>query len=338
MGKNNPHLFFEKILYYFAKVREIGVILALVVLMVLFSLSVTNFLTWGYMTTILSYATRIGLIGAGATLLMASREIDLSVGSVFAIVPVTAFVLAEMGLNVWLCVAVSLPIGVLCGILNGAIVLKLNLPSFIATLGTMFLFRSIALILSVGGAKPAPSDPTYRFIFGGGNVFGLNTAFFWWCIIFAITAIVLHKTKFGNWTLAVGGNMEAARSMGVKVERVKMINFIVTSFLAGLCGLLYATSTGTIYAVYGQGMEFQVITAIVLGGTPLSGGAGTALGTVLGSVLLGIVYLGTVSIRWFGGLPIPSAYVFDGVVGILVVVGMFINMFLEKLRRQVQGC
>lgn len=335
-----PPFFF---LRFLARFRESGILLATVVLVAIFWVKIPYFGSLGFWAVILNFTARVGIIGVGMTILFCSQEFDLSVGSVFALVPVIVFVMVQnLGVNVWIAVPIGIAASMLCGVLNGLIRLKLNVNSLITTLGTMYLYQTIALVLSVGGARDAPADPIFRLIFGGQEIpiaerVSINTSGFWLIAVAIVGAIVLHKTRYGNWTLATGGNVLAARAAGINTNRVKMINFVITSTLAGLAGLIFATSVGTVYAVYGAGMELQTIAACVLGGTALGGGVGTILGTIVGGLVLAVINLGVVSVNWFGpSSPIPSAYLFGGAVGALIVFGMGMNEGLDRLRRRIQ--
>lgn len=324
------------LLNFFFKIfgaRASGIILATLIVELAFGYMTPMFYDFGFWTVILSFASRVGIIAAGMTLLMASREFDLSVGSVFALVPVLAFTWARAGLNEWVACVVALGIAILCGLLNGFVVTRMGVNSLIATLATMFLYRTFALVASWGGAVSPPENPTFRYIMGAGDVGfkGFSTAVIWWLGVSAVCLIVLSRTSHGNWTLATGGNEGAARAVGVRARRVKMINFMAASFLAGLSGILFAVVRNTIYAVYGVGMELEIIGATVIGGTPLIGGAGTVLGTVFGSTLLGMVYLGISST--IPMMTIPSAYLYEGAVGALIMGATILNVKMGSLKR-----
>jgi len=332
-GSSHWKRLFPNFLWKLIEVKEIGIILATVVVASSFMALSPAFSTAGFWSVILSLASRIGTIAAGMTLLICSREFDLSVGSVFALVPIIAFVLAEMGVDIWVGVLVGMVASVLCGLLNGFVTVRLGIPSLITTLGTMFFYRTLALVFSIGGAKSPPSDTVYRWIFGVGEIYGVSVVIIWWLAVSVFCVVILEKTRHGNWTLATGGNEAAARAVGVKTARTKILNFVLTSVLAGLAGIIYGTKLNSMYAVYGIGMELQIIGAVVIGGTSLAGGSGTVIGTLVGSTLLGIINLGIVTLVRLPGA-IPSAYLFEGAVGALILLIAVLNVGLDRLRRR----
>jgi len=325
---------FDRVLLGILSVRESGIILAVIVLTVAFTSMNVVFISFGFMMVILSFAARVGIIAAGMTLLMGSREFDLSVGSVFALAPIIAYDLADLGVSIWIGVVLGIALCALCGLFNYYVAVRLRISSLITTLGTMFFFRTIDLVLTSGGARIPPlQEGAFSWIFGNGLVYGVPTAVFWWLGITFACMLLLGKTKHGNWTLAVGGNVDAAKALGVNSDRVKMKNFVLTAVLAGLSGLIYCTRSGAVYAVYGAGLELTVVGAVAIGGTSLLGGSATVLGTAIASILLGMVYLGLITV-----LPsttqVPAMYFYEGGVGVIIIGMSILNMTLDKVRAQ----
>jgi ribose/xylose/arabinose/galactoside ABC-type transport system permease subunit len=318
-------------------IREIGIIVATIVLALAFQALNPIFLTFGFFVIVLAFASRVGIVASGMTLLMGSGEFDLSIGSVFALIPTIAFLLFESGVNIWIALAGAFGASILCGLFNGFIVVRMRIPSFISTLGMMFAYETIALILTAGGSKESPPVASFQWIFGRGEPYHVPVLVIWWLAVTAACYVLLGKTKHGNWSLATGGNREAARAMGVNTGAVKVKNFILTSALAGLAGTLYATRMNAVYAIFGQGLELTVIGAVAIGGTSLFGGSATILGTAIASVLLGMVYLGLVTVLpstvSFGGIAnIPPMYLYEGGAGAIIVIMSLVNVTLDRMR------
>lgn len=273
----------------------------------------------------MGYAARIGVVAAGMTVLMVSGEFDLSIGSVFALTAVTDFYWTAQGMNVWVATAISLTIACLAGLLNGVLVVKMGINSFITTLGTQFLFLSLALVATNGYTVIPPSDPLFQFVMGNGNIFGITDNILWFIAFIILCQLLLSKTRHGNWSMAVGGRATAAAAMGVPVGRVKILNFVLCSFLAGLGGLVTLTRVNSASGNSGLGLELECIAAVVVGGTALYGGSGTVIGSMLGALLLGIIFIGV-------NIAGVTSYWFEGVTGVVLVITAILNQRIYNLR------
>ncbi|WP_240686937.1 ABC transporter permease [Amycolatopsis suaedae] len=222
------------------------------------------------------------------TFVIMTGGIDLSVGSVFAL----GGVLAAWGSQYGPLVAVLLPLGVcgLIGLVQGLVIARGGLPPFIVTLAGLLLGRGVLLLITDEGATTykVPPDSGFREL-AQGSLFGIGYPIWLVVIAFALGALVLHRTSYGSTVLAIGGQEDAADLMGLPVVRTKVITYLVSGLLAGLGGLLIASYTSSGVTVLGVGMELEVISAVVLGGTLLTGGAGTVLGTLVGVLLLQVI-------------------------------------------------
>jgi simple sugar transport system permease protein len=254
-------------------------------------------------------------------------EFDLSVGAVFAFVPLVAVVMVESGINVWISGPVSLGIGALIGFMHGVITVKARIPSFITTLGGLMAWRGGALLLSGGTSHVFKADLSFNRLFGtpmGGWIYVQN---FWFIVILIVLMIILARTRFGNWIYATGGKKEAARALGINTDRVKIICFMICSFLAGLAGLMQSCRLDTVRPNQGDGLEFAGIAAAVIGGTSLFGGEGTLIGSIVGAILTRIIDNGLVMIR-------APAYVFRVYLGAVIIIAVILNTFiLQRARR-----
>ena len=266
----------------------------------------------------------------GFTLLIISGEFDLSVGSVLALSGVLVIFMVNAGLPAPIAVVIMLILGVAIGLLNGLIVVKLGVPSFIVTLAAMLFWRGVILVIT--GALPVSPDHKSAFfeIFSYRFDNGFNTSVLWFVGVAIILALILHRTRFGNWIFATGGNKLAAIEAGVPVNRVKLMLFGLTSGLASLAGIILMSRFGSVEPLSGQLLELRAIAAIVIGGTLLIGGYGSILGTVFGVLLIGIVRTGLV----LAGVP---GTLFEGFLGVLIVIGVIINTMAQRRALGVRG-
>jgi simple sugar transport system permease protein len=296
--------------------KEIGVLISLLLVIIAFSLFSGLFLTSETFGGILTIAAEFGVVALGVTLLMISGEFDLSVGSNFAL---SAMIFATLFvIKGWpdvVSFAVSLLAALLVGLLNGIVTLKLRMPSFIVTLGTLMVWRGVVLLFTGGFPISYLGESSSVFTVLAGRYGDVHLSAFWWILLAAILGIVLERTRYGNWTFATGGKFEAARELGVSVNRVKLVNFAITGLLAGLGGSLQFARLRSTSPSYGEGLELTVIAAAVVGGTSLTGGSGSILGTVLGTFMLAMINVGLV----LGGAPVFWYRTFVGIVILLAV-------------------
>lgn len=307
-------------------VKESGVAIALILIILFFSLTCKPFLTTFNLLNLMRQMSITGIVAIGVTLLMVSGEFDLSVGSVFAVSGVTVALLARnFGINLWFAALAGLSIAAFLGLINGLIVTVTKIPSFLATLGTMMAYRGLALILS-GGWPVADLPPSNFYLITGGKILDIIPTPGIWVVIFCfIFCIVLNHTGYGNQAYATGGNEEAARLSGINTNKVKLINFVLTGIAAGTAALISLGLLQSAVPVQGQGMELEAIAAAVIGGTSLAGGSGTILGTLLGAIIMGMVRNGLVLLG-------ASAYYQNALLGMVLVVAVIINTQFERRR------
>lgn len=306
--------------------REAGVMLALILIMLFFALSTTTFLTTVNLTNVLRQSAVLGIMTMAVTFLIISGEFDLSIGSTFALSAVMGTVMMEHGIPMIVAFLLALVLSATAGALNGLIVTKLKIPSFIATLGTMMIIRSAVLMASARRPRVLADRGLVSCFFGGGQLFGvIPVPIVWLLAVVAISWIVLAKTPFGYKVYATGGNIQAARLSGINTDRVKITNFILTSFAAGLAGLISLCFLRMVAPVQGEGYELEAIAATVIGGTALGGGVGSIFGAFIGSVMLAVIKNGLVLLG-------TSAYLQDGVLGLVILVAVVVNLRLGAAR------
>jgi simple sugar transport system permease protein len=289
---------------------EIGAIIGALAVFVFFSVVADKFLTAPGIATWLDDSATLGIMAVAVALLMIGGEFDLSAGVMTASTAlVTAILAVEVGLNVWLALLLSLVFALGVGALNGWLVVRTGLPSFIVTLGTFLALQGLNLGITrlvtgsvqVSGMRATDGYESAGFVFAstfdvGDTPFQISIV--WWLGVAAVAAWVLTRTRFGNWTFAVGGSAPSARAAGVPVARTKIMLFMTTALAAWLVGSINILRFTTVQANQGIGLEFQFIIAAVIGGCLLTGGFGSAIGAAVGALIFGMARQGIVFANW----------------------------------------
>ncbi len=302
--------------------REASIAIAGIVLVIYFQSTAPAFLSIGNIANLAGYAATTAIIAAGEVMVLICGEVDLSVGQVYALSPFVMYYVHEAGLPFVPAIVVGLLPAAVIGIVNGLVTVVLEIPSFITTLGTLFLINGLTLTIS-GGFPVAPkAGPLVTHIFGGNPI----SQVLWAIAVMLIFQFTLVKTRWGMHTIATGGNLIGAAEVGIKTGFIKIGNFIICSILGGLAGMLDCFRIGSIDPLAG-GTEimFMGIASAVIGGTLLTGGSGTIVGAFLGAVVLGFLKDGFT-------LSGVSAYTFDMILGGAILLTMLINVHLSRLR------
>jgi ribose/xylose/arabinose/galactoside ABC-type transport system permease subunit len=258
----------------------------LIILAVVLSLTSPHFLSSGNIESILRQASFVGIAGAGMTILMVAGDFDLSIGSMLAVCSIAAAsAVPLLGLPGGLLAGVAT--GVVLAIVNGLIVTRLRVPTLVATLGTMYVFLALGFIVS-GGSIKAVTDESYLLL-NFVNVGPLPLSFVIALIVFAVCGAILHLTSFGRLVRAVGTSAPAAIAAGIPVRRVRMVAFVVVGVCVAIAGFLQTAQLSSASPTVGTGFELNVIAAVVLGGTSLSGGRGTLFGSLCGALFFAVL-------------------------------------------------
>lgn len=290
-------------IWHMLVMREyIGVLTATIVLALAIGILHPDFLLPGQLLDILDQATFVAILACGMAFLIAMRELDLSVGSIYGLTSLCAAMLMHAGLNSWISVVAGLFIGVCLGLVNGLLIQLFRLPSIIATLATLSIYRGLVFALSNGNQVigVSLSDPFANFV--GGHLFGIPTNVWVMIVVVALFSAVLYFTPFGYRVRSIGSNPEAAEFSGLPLKRVRLWAFVLMGGLGGLAGMLSLGYFGSSDPNLGTGYELLAIAAAIIGGTPLRGGKATIVGAALGAILLGVVSSGlayfSVPINW----------------------------------------
>lgn len=276
--------------------------------------------------------TAIAAIGVG--MLMISGEFDISIGGTFTLVPfIVAIAFGTLGWALPLALLAGLLVAVAIGLLNGFVTVRLGIPSFIATLGTMFLLRGIVRFVSINPKTNQPDSiaffppEAFKAVLSG-NLFGPIHAQIIWLLVFALAGyLLLNRHRYGNHLFATGGNRDAAMAVGVPVARTKYIAFVICAVTAGFAGLLQATRINQIEPSFTlAGFELKVLAAVVVGGVSLFGGRGAILGIVLGAALLEIVDNLLILLN-------APEVLFKGFLGAITILAVILNTYIGRRRQ-----
>ncbi|HEY4783376.1 MAG TPA: ABC transporter permease [Chthoniobacterales bacterium] len=307
---------------------EFGPFVLLIGEIVAFTMRSPAFLSAGNISNSLAFTPELGMIALGMTLLMISGEFDLSVGSVFGFAPIVMWTFYNAhitSLEVGFLIAMA--IAAVTGFVNGWLVTRLKIPSFLVTLGMLLVVRGIALYITSGFPQRtwAANSPLMAIIVGEFSIgeLRIHTSLLWFILFAIILGYVLTQSKVGNWIQAAGGNPEAARARGVRVSRTKILLFILTAVLSAYAGVTSSIRVSAANPNSGTQYELEVIAMVVIGGTALTGGRGTIIGTVIGVLILRMMRNGIVLI----GVPGLAYNIF---IGAIILGMMALHSWLER--------
>ena len=302
--------------------REASIIVVAIILVVYFQASNQNFLTQDNIRTVSQFAAATAIISAGEVMLLICGEIDLSAGMVFAFAPFIMFFSYQAGLPIWVAIIFGLLASAAVGLFNGLVTVLLKVPSFITTLGTLFLLEGITLTISNGFPALTPNVGAFNQVFGNSPY----SEIIWAIAIVIVMQIVLSFTKWGLHTVATGGNLLGASETGVNVNRIKIGNFMLCSVFGGFAGILEGFRITSIDPLAGgTPIMFAAVAGAVIGGTSLMGGLGTIVGAFLGVLVLSILNDGFTLLG-------VSAFTFDIILGAAILIAMILNVRLQLLR------
>jgi len=335
----------------FLTLREGSIVVVTVLVGVYFAAKGNHFASTANFKTILPYFAPFAILAAGEVFLMINGEIDLSIGGVYLFVPFMFYECNNGGIPLIPSLLIALAIAVVIGLVNAFFTAVVGVNSFITTLGTLFTLEGLGLVISHGEPVDTPGASvttrtidvghvvnghhivlpeqvnrigTFAKIFGGGTYSEL----IWALIIIAVLQVILSRTRWGLYTVAVGSNANGAREAGIKVRRILFRNFTLCSVLAGLVGILEAVRSSSIQPDTAGANEilFEAISAAVIGGTLLAGGSGTVVGALVGALFLGILHDGLV-------LDGVNANYLDLYLGLAIVVAMTITVYVGRVRK-----
>ncbi|MEV6944489.1 ABC transporter permease [Streptomyces sp. NPDC051172] len=314
---------------------EVGVFLGAVAVYVFFLISAPPVRDASSMANILYQSSTLGIVTIPVALLMIGGEFDLSAGvGVITSALTAAMISYQLTMNVWVGVIAALVVSLAIGFFNGWMVVKTGLPSFLVTLGTFLILQGVNLavtklvtgnvatddISNMDGFDQARKVFASSFDIGGVQV---KITVFWWLLFAALATWVLLRTKYGNWTFAVGGNKESARAVGVPVAFTKISLFMLVGFGAWFVGMHQLFTFNTVQSGEGVGIELIYISGAVIGGCLLTGGYGSAIGPVFGAFMFGMVQQGIVYAGW-------NPDWFKAFLGVMLLGAVLINLWVQR--------
>src|SRR3954447_8631808 len=335
----------------FLTLREGSIVVVTILAALYFSVKVDHFFSHANFVTLLPYFAPFAILAVGEVMLMVAGEIDLSIGSGYLFAPFMFYEFNQAGLGRALCLVGALVVCAVVGVINGVVTEIIGVSSFITTLamllglGGLTLISSHAAPVQMPGADVTSKVVQVTHVVNGqkitlpehvnhvgtfANIFGAGTysEFIWALLIVGLVQVVLSATRWGMYTVAVGGNKHGAAEAGVKVRAIVIRNFIMCSVFAGFVGILEANRSGSVTPDTAGAAEtmFRAVSAAVIGGTLLAGGQGTAIGALFGALFLGILRDGLV-------LEGVNADYLDFILGVAILVAMIINVYVGKVRR-----
>lgn len=336
---------------------ELGAITGTVIVFLAFGITAGNsgLFSMAGIANFLQVSAQLGILAAAVALLMIGGEFDLSLGSMIGFASVTiGLCVTQFGLSIPMAVAIAFVIAIIVGALNGILVVRTRLPSFIVTLAGLFILRGLTLAITrtVTGRTQIPyitdgqegsfvvwlfggkfGAPVFAWLAahgviaarpdGSAMVQGLSMSILWWVAVTAFATWLLVKTRFGNWVFAVGGDDRAARNVGVPVDRVKILLFIGTALSATLFAVIQVLEAGSADTLRGTQKEFQAIIAAVIGGCLLTGGYGSAIGAMFGALIFGTVEMGI----FYTGIDTDWFQVF---LGSMLLIAVLVNNYVRR--------
>lgn len=300
--------------------QQYGLMISFILLCLALSILSDRFLTVNNLTNILRQSTINGIISVGMTLIILTRGIDLSVGSILALSAVITADMLQKGMPVYLAIPFGLLVGAGLGLISGWLVTKMKVPPFIATLGVMTFGRGLALTYTQGKSITGLPE-AFRFS-GVGYLGSIPMPIVIALVVFLVAYIALTRTKFGEYIYAIGNNEIAAKLSGISVKKYVASTYVITGALSALAGQILIARLNSAQPVTGIGFEFDAIAAVVVGGTSFEGGEGTITGTLLGVLIIAVINNG------LNLLDVPSFY--QAVVkGIVIALALLVHKALK---------
>lgn len=314
-------------------VKEIGISLALLGLFVLFSILSPYFFTLENLINVLRQVSLLGIIAMGMSLVIVCGEIDLSVGSLYGASAIITGVLLVSKVPLWLSVLLGLGAGTSFGLINGFLITYARIPALIVTLGMMNTARGLALLASGGrvvNLSPrtvaAPDLGVFLFM-GQGKILNFPVMSIFFIVVAIVIYLVFGGTILGFRMRAVGGSKNAARASGIDEKTIKIIAFSIIGFLSAIAGLLNISFLGNVQGTTGQGMELNAIAAVIIGGTTLSGGEGTIIGTVIGVLIIGVLNNGIILLG-------VSPFWQLTIIGVVIIIAVALDIWTRQGKRR----
>lgn len=303
--------------------QELGVLIALICLCVGLSLSTQSFLSVQNLLQVARQASYYGIMAVGMVYVITMGDIDLSVGSILTLTNVTMAMALRANLPVPIALLIGLATGALCGFLNGTLAIALRIPMIIVTLGTLSVYRGVALLLCQSAPISQFSKDNWFFNTGGGNILGIPSSVVLMVWIGLIFWIILKRTAFGRHIEAIGGNPVSARLSGLPINRYRVAVMTLNGTIAALAGIMALAFLQSADPTTGVGFELWVIASVIIGGTALAGGQGSVPGAILGALIIAVISNGLILLG-------ASTYAGTAVTGAVIILAVAIDSLIKR--------
>lgn len=306
------------------RLRDYVVYIGFFLILVFFAVVLrdTAFLSFNNLMSIIRQTAPITVMAVGMVFVLSTGEIDLSIGSTVAVSSLTAALTLRSTDSVILAVAASLAVGILVGLFNGLITVKLRVPSFLVTLGSLSILAGLARAMTELDAIPV-TNTAFRFWLGSGSIGPVSILFIWSGLVVIVGHFLYRNTRFGRRILATGGNKDAALALGIRTGRVKITALVLAASTAAMAGMLYAGRLHGARYTLGENDLLTVLAAVVIGGTTLFGGRGSVMGALTGSIIMGMLNNGLVLM----GLAVSEQMM---VRGAIIIIAVALSLREEK--------
>jgi ribose/xylose/arabinose/galactoside ABC-type transport system permease subunit len=317
----------KNIIARFFGIREIGALIPLVIIFVIAALSNRAFISLPNLLNMLRAASYLFIVAVGMTFVLCGRGLDLSVGSQVGLSGILlGMLMVWWHVPVWASILITLLAGVAAGAFNGFLITILRIPPFIATLATFYSYRGI--LQGITKAAPIGPMPQGFKVLGQGSFLGITYVIWFILVLLLAATFVLRKTKYGRYTLAMGGNVESTRLAGINTNRLTFSLYVLIGVLAVVTSIFFNSRFPSVQPTTGTGMELQAIAACIIGGVSLFGGSGSILGTLIGCLFLTVLENGMIMAH-------ISGYWQQAVLGLIIIVAIVIDLVRKgELRRK----
>jgi ribose transport system permease protein len=304
-------------------IDEIGVIGALLIMMLVLSVTTTAFLTPTNLLQVARQASYYGIMAIGMVFVISMGDIDLSVGSILMLTNIIAALALRDGQPLLVVIVIGLGAGALCGFINGGLSVVLRIPTIIVTLGTLSIYRGLGLVISNAAPISKFSKENWFFTVGGGDILGVPTSVVLMLVVGVFGYILYNQTAFGRRVQALGSNLQAARFSGIRIARQRILVMTLMGTIAALAGLSALAFLQSADPTTGQGFELLVIASTIIGGTALSGGSGSIPGAILGALIIAVIRNGLVLLGM-------SAYWGLAATGAVIIAAVALDYFIKR--------
>jgi ribose transport system permease protein len=303
---------------------ELGILGAFLAICVILSLTTDDkFLRAANLLSVSRQASYYGIMAVGMVFVISMGDVDLSVGSILTLVNVGMALALKAGQPIVLAIVIGLFIGAACGLANGAVSVLLRIPTIIVTLGTLSVYRGLALVVADGAPVSGYTKDNWFFQTGGGTILGVPTSVWGMIFVGVLGFLLYNRTVFGQRVQAIGSNLQAARFSGIPIARYRLLVMTLMGVIAALAGVFSLAFLGAGDPQTGPGLELSVIAATIIGGTALTGGGGSVFGAIIGALIIAVIRNGLILLG-------VSAYWSIAATGLVIIAAVTVDYLIKR--------